>query len=152
AFVIGSDPASPSDVIYEISGDLASGLPALIDFAKTQQPDMLKPEALPVDINGLAGNVSLSVVATIVNDKATGANKRLDYAINGIAQDFGSTAPLQGHTIGNGQLSFVASQAGYRVSGQAAIDGIAADVVIDGKLEKDAPPPEMLLSASFSAD
>src|SRR5690606_7613839 len=103
-------------------------------------------------INGLAGNVSLSLVATIVNDKTTGANKRLDYAINGVVQDFGSSAPLQGHTIGNGQLSFVASQAGYRVTGQAAIDGVSADVVIDGKLEKDAPPPELLVSASFDAD
>jgi hypothetical protein len=152
AFVISSDPAAPNDVIYEISGDLASGIPALIDLAKTQSPDMLKADTLPVDINGLAGKVSLSLVATIVNDKATGANKRLDYAINGIVQDFGSTAPFQGHTVGNGQLSFVASQAGYKVSGQAAIDGVGADVVIDGKLEKDAPPPNMLLSASFSAD
>lgn len=152
AFVISSDPASPGDVIYEISGDLASGIPAMIDLAKTQQPDMLKTTALPVDITTLNGSVSLSLVATIVNDKATGANKRLDYAINGIVQDFGSTAPLMGHTIGGGQLSFVASQAGYKVTGQAAIDGIGVDVVIDGKLEKDAPPPDMLLSASFSAD
>ncbi len=152
AFVISSDPAAPDDVIYEISGDLASGIPALLDLAKTQSPDMLKNDTLPVDINSLAGKVSLSLVATIVNDKATGANKRLDYAINGIVQDFGSTAPLMGHTIGDGQLSFVASQAGYKVSGQAAIDGVGADVVIDGKLEKDAPPPNMLLSASFSAD
>lgn len=152
AFVISSDPSAPGDVIYEISGDLSSGIPAMIDLAKTQQPDMLKADTLPVDINSLAGNVSLSLVATIVNDKATGANKRLDYAINGIVQDFGSTAPLMGHTIGDGQLSFVASQAGYKVTGQAAIDGVGADVVIDGKLEKDAPPPNMLLSASFSAD
>ena len=151
AFVISSDPAAPSDVIYEISGDVASGIPALIDLAKTQQPDMIKPETLPVDVNALAGNLSLSLVATIVNDKATGANKRLDYAINGVVQDFGSSAPLQGHTIGDGQLSFVASQAGYKVTGQAAIDGVGADVVIEGKLEKDAPPPELLLSASFDA-
>jgi len=151
AFVSSSDPASPGDVIYEISGDLASGIPALIDLAKTQQPDMLKADTLPIDINGLAGNVSLSLVATIVNDKVTGANKRLDYAINGIVQDFGSTEPLQGHTIGDGQLSFVASQAGYKVTGQAAIDGVSADVAIDGKLEKDAPPPSMLVSATFSA-
>ena len=152
AFVISSDPAAPGDVIYEISGDLASGIPALIDLAKTQSPDMLKADALPVDINSLAGNVSLSLVATIVNDKATGANKRLDYAINGIAQDFGSTAQLQGHTISDGQLSFVASQAGYKITGQAAIDGVGADVVIDGKLEKDAPPPNMVISASFDND
>ncbi len=149
AFVIGSDPAAPNDAIYEISGDLASGIPAMLELARTQQPEMLKAETLPVDINGLNGNVSLSLVATIVNDKATGANKRLDYAINGIVQDFGSTVPLQGRTIGDGQLSFVASQAGYKVTGQAAIDGIEADVAIDGKLEKDAPPPNMLISATF---
>ncbi len=149
AFVISSDPAAPGDVIYEISGDLASGIPAMLDLARTQQPDMLKAEALPIDINGLVGDVSLSLVATIVNDKATGANKRLDYAINGIVQDFGSTEPLQGRTIGDGQLSFVASQAGYKITGQASIDGIGADVAIDGKLEKDAPPPNMLVSATF---
>lgn len=152
AFVIGSDPAAPGDVIYEISGDLASGIPALIDLAKTQQPDLLKGNTLPLDIDSLKGNVSLSLVATIVNDKATSANKRLDYAINGIVQDFGSTAPLMGHTISDTQLSFIASQAGYKVTGQASIDGIGADVMIDGKLEKDAPPPNMLISASFGVD
>jgi hypothetical protein len=149
AFVIGSDPAAPGDVIYEISGDLASGIPALLDLAKTQQPDMLKSETVPIDLNTVSGKVSLSLVATIVNDKATGANKRLDYVINGIAQDLGSTAPIQGHTIGDGQLSFVASQAGYKVTGQAALDGIGVDVVVDGKLEKDAPMPNVVVSSTF---
>ncbi len=149
AFVISSDPAAPSDVIYEISGDLSSGIPALIDLAKTQQPDMLKSTALPIDINTINGNVSLSLVATIVNDKATGANKRLDYAINGIGQDLGSTAPLMGHTVGDTQLSFVVSQAGYKVTGQTAIDGVGADLSVEGKLEKDAPPPDVQLSATF---
>lgn len=152
AFVISSDPAAPNDAIYEISGDLASGIPAMLELARTQQPEMLKAETLPIDVSGLTGNVSLSLVATIVNDKATGANKRLDYAINGIVQDFGSTVPLQGRTIGDGQLSFVASQAGYKVTGQAAIDGIEADVAVDGTLEKDAPPPNMLVSATFDND
>lgn len=149
AFVIGSDPAAPGDVIYEISGDLASGIPALLDLAKTQQPDMLKSETVPIDLNTVSGKVSLSLVATIVNDKATGDNKRLDYVINGIAQDLGSTAPVQGHTIGDGQLSFVASQAGYKVTGQAALDGIGVDVVVDGKLEKDAPMPNVVVSSTF---
>lgn len=149
AFVISSDPAAPGDVIYEISGDLASGIPALLDLAKTQQPDMLKGETLPIDLDTVSGKVSLSLVATIVNDKATGANKRLDYVINGIAQDLGSTAPFEGHTIGDGQLSFVASQAGYKVTGQAALDGIGVDVVVDGKLEKDAPMPNVVVSSTF---
>ena len=149
AFVISSDPAAPGDVIYEISGDLASGIPAMLDLAKSQQPDLIKADTLPVDLNTIKGNVSLSLVATIVNDKATGANKRLDYVINGVAQDLGSTAPFEGHTIGDGQLSFVASQAGYKVTGQAALDGIGVDVAVDGKLDKDAPMPNVVVSSTF---
>ncbi len=72
-------------------------------------------------------------------------------SINGVVQDFGSTAPVQGHSIADGQLTFLASQAGYKVTGQAQVDGIPADIVIDGKLEKDAPPPELLLSATLDA-
>ncbi len=150
AFVIGAE--GTDDVIYEISGDLSSGLPALVDLAKTHQPDLLKQSEVPVDVSALAGNLSLSLVATVVNDRETGENKRLDYAINGVVQDFGSSEPLQGRTIEGGQLSFVASQAGYRVNGQATIDGLTADVVIDGKLEENAPPPDMLLSATLSSD
>src|SRR5690606_12888385 len=55
-------------------------------------------------------------------------------------------------TIGNGQLSFVASQQGFRVAGQAEVDGLPADLVIEGALEEGAPPPDILLSATLDAD
>lgn len=146
AFVISSD--DPAEAIYEISGDITGGIPALVALAKEQQPDALKQAAVPFDLGALGGKLSLSLVATIVMDKATNKNKSLDYVINGVVQDFGSTVPLEGHSIQNGQLTFVASQAGYRLSGQAEVDGLSADVVIDGKLEKDAAP-NMLLSATL---
>ncbi|MDB5541317.1 MAG: hypothetical protein JWQ89_3044, partial [Devosia sp.] len=149
AFVISSD--NPAEAIYEISGDLSGGIPALIAWAKENQPDALKQAAVPFDLGALGGKLSLSLVATIVMDKASNQTKSLDYAINGVVQDFGSTAQLEGHSINNGQLSFVASQAGYRLTGQAEVDGLPADVAIDGKLEKDAPPPNMLLSATLDA-
>lgn len=151
AFVIGSE--KPDEAIYEISGDLSGGIPALVAFAQQQQPDALKSAKLPVDLGALQGNLTLSLVSTIVTDKATNQSKSLDYALNGVIQDFGSSAPLQGHAIGNGQLSFVVSQAGYKVSGQAQIDGIDADVVVDGKLGgATPPPPELLLSTTMQAE
>ena len=113
ALVIKSEV--PGKSLFEISGDLSGSIPALVAFANEQQPDAMKNAKLPLDLSALKGGVTLSLVSTIVLDKATGATKSVDYAINGVVQDFGSTAPLQGRTIGNGQLSFLVSQAGYRL-------------------------------------
>lgn len=149
AMVMASE--SPDERLIEISGDLSAEIPALVAFARQQQPDLLAKGDLPVDLGALGGDLSLALVSTIVLDKQ-GETKRLDYVINGVVQDFGSTAPLDNHTIANGQLSFVASQAGYRVAGQAEVDGLPADVVIEGKLEENAAPPTMLLSADLDAE
>ncbi|WP_374623232.1 hypothetical protein [Devosia sp.] len=150
AFVIGSDGSDTT--VYEISGDLSSGVPALVALAKSQQAEALAKANLPLDLDTLTGNVTLSLVSTIAMDRHTDQLKSLDYAINGVAQDLGSTAQFDGHTVGNGQLSFVASQAGYRVVGQGQIDGITADVTVDGKLGGESPPaPTVLLSTTVSA-
>ena len=73
----------------------------------------------------------------------------IDYAINGTVQDFGSTKPIETHTISDGQLSFVASQEGYRLAGQAKVDGITADLVVEGAGEQ---PPSMLISSTLDID
>ncbi|MDP1730602.1 MAG: AsmA-like C-terminal domain-containing protein [Devosia sp.] len=149
AMVMGSE--HPDERIIEISGDISGGIAALVALAKDQQPELLKSGDLPVDLEALEGNLSLALVSTIVLDKK-GETKSLDYAINGVVQDFASTVPLDNHSIANGQLSFIASQAGFRVAGQAEVDGLGADVVVEGKLEEGAPPPTTLLSASLEAE
>jgi hypothetical protein len=143
---------TPGESIMELSGDLSGGIPALVALVKEQQPDLLKSDDMPIDVAALDGDLSLSLVSTIVMEDGKEEPKSLDYAINGVVQDFNSTAPLDSHTIGNGQLSFVASQNGFRVAGQAAVDGLPADIVISGKLEENAPPPEILLSATLNAN
>lgn len=149
AMVMASE--HPDERLIELSADISGGIGALVAFAKEHQPDLLKGSDLPFDLDALAGNLSLALVSTIVLDKQ-GETKSLDYAVNGVVQDFASTAPLDNHTISNGQLSFLASQAGFRVAGQAEVDGLGADVVIEGKLEEGAPPPTMLLSSTLDAD
>ena len=148
-FKMGSE--IPGEQIIEISGDLSGGIPALVALAEEHQPDLLKSNDLPVNASALDGALSLSLVSTIVLDRE-GETKSLDYAINGVVQDFGSTEPLDNHEITNGQLSFVASQAGFDLRGQAEVDGLPADIVIEGKLEEGAPPPTMLLSATLNAE
>jgi hypothetical protein len=147
-FTMSSD--TPGESIFEISGDLSGSIPALVALAKEQQPDLLKSEDMPIDPESLAGSLSLSLVSTTVLGPDN-EPKSTDYAVNGVIQDFGSTAPLEGRTIGNGQLSFVASQEGFRVAGQAEVDGLPADLVVEGKIEENAPPPTILLSAELDA-
>jgi hypothetical protein len=148
ALVMSSE--NPGERLIEISGDVSAGIPALIALAREQQPELLDPEGMPLDLAALDGRLSLALVSTIVLDRE-GQTKSLDYAVNGVVQDFNSSQPLDNHTIGNGQLSFVASQAGYRVAGQADVDGLPAEVVIEGTLEENASPPTVLLSATLNA-
>jgi len=148
AMVISSE--NTDERLIEISGDVSGGIPALIGLVKDQQPAALEDSKLPIDVTALGGDLTLSMVATIVLDKA-GKTKKLDYALNGVVQDFGSTAPLDNHTIANGQLSFVASQAGFKVQGQAEVDGLPANLVIEGEVGENAPPPVMTLGATLAA-
>jgi hypothetical protein len=148
AMVMASE--NTDERLIEISGDVSGGIPALVALAKDQQPAALKDSKLPIDIEALGGSLTVSLVSTIVLDKK-GATKSMDYAINGVVQDFASTAPLDNHTIANGQLSFIASQAGFRVSGQAEVDGLPADIVIEGELKENAAPPTMFLSSTLDA-
>jgi hypothetical protein len=143
ALVMSSD--TPGQRVIEISGDVSSGIPALVSLAKAQQPDAIANAKLPIDLTSLGGNLNLALVATVELDKA-GAMQKLDYAVNGTVQDFGSTVPIQAHNITAGQLAFTASQQGYRVTGKAKVDGLDADLSVDG-----APngAPNLVLSSTI---
>lgn len=148
AMVMSSE--NTDERVIEISGDLSAGIPSLLALVKDQQPEALAGSKLPIDIEALDGDLSLSLVSTIILDK-TGKTKKLDYAVNGVVQDFGSTAPLDNHTIANGQLSFIASQQGFAVQGQAVVDGLPANLKIEGEIGENVPPPVMTLGATIDA-
>lgn len=147
AFVIGAN--SETEALYEISGDLSGGLPALLEWAKVNQPDALKQAALPISLDVLDGNLSLVLVATIVTDKVTNAPRSMDYAINGTLQDFGTNAPIQGISVGNGQLSFRVTQAGFDIGGTTDVNGVPAEIAARGKLDPNAP--DLTLSATVDS-
>ena len=144
AFTMSGGDA-PGQSVIEFSGDVSSGIPALIALAKEQQPEALAAANLPVDLAALEGSINLGVVATIMLDDK---NQMTDfgYAINGTVRDFGSSQSIQAHTISGGQLTIAASQSGYRVAGQAKVDGLDADLVIQGAGQT---PPELLLSSTL---
>ncbi|RUT32917.1 hypothetical protein EMQ25_07230 [Arsenicitalea aurantiaca] len=140
----GGDDAN----VIEISGDVSGSIPAIVALAKSQQPDAIANADMPLDLDALEGELDLALVATITNGPE-GTTPSLDYVINGTVVDFGSATPIEARSIDAGQLSFTASQAGYRVVGQAQIDGLPADVVVEGTLEG---TPDMLLSATLAAE
>ncbi|WP_299742896.1 hypothetical protein [Devosia sp.] len=127
------DNSDPSQGIAEISGDISGSIPSLLALAKSQQPDVVANAKLPIDLASITGSVNVGLVATIKLPNAkSGRELGFDYVLNGAVKDFASSQPIQDRKIGDGQLSFSASQDGYRVAGTANIDGMAADVEIAG--------------------
>lgn len=147
-FIIGSN--SDTEAVYEISGDLSGGIPALIAWTKKNQPDILKQVPLPKNIEALEGQVSLGLVATIVTDKKTNAPRSMDYVINGALQDLATSSPIEGHTVGKGQLQFRVTQAGFNVGGTTEFDGVPAEISAMGTL--DPKKPDVLLTAKVDSD
>lgn len=140
-----SGGAQPGHSVVEISGDISGGIPAVVALAKEQQPEAIASANLPLNLDALAGSLQLGLVATImVDDKSQMTS--FGYAVNGTLRDFGSTEKIQDRTISGGQLTIAASQDGYRVAGQAEIDGLDADVVVQGA---GTTPPELLLSSTI---
>ncbi|ODT69164.1 MAG: hypothetical protein ABS75_17940 [Pelagibacterium sp. SCN 63-23] len=132
------DNSLPSESIIEVSGDVDAPIPALLDLLEEQQPDALKGVQLPVDPASLTGSVNLGLVATIgLGDEETGRPMDIDYVVNGTVKDFASSKPIQDRKIGNGQLSFSASQDGYQLGGTAEIDGMQAEIAVEGTPESE---------------
>ena len=127
------DNADPAASIFEISGDITAPIPALLDLARTQQPDALANLQLPLDLAAVTGRVDLGLVATItLLDETSGQAMDIDYVVNGTVADFASSKPIQDRYIGNGQLAFSASQDGYQLGGSAEIDGLPAEIELAG--------------------
>jgi hypothetical protein len=124
--------------IFEVSGDISAGIPALVALIKQQQPEALADAELPVDIDAITGSVDLGLLATIrLADEAAGEELKLDYVLNGTVSDFGSEEPIADRRISGGQLQFSASQEGFQLGGTANLDGMEAEVEIVGAPEAD---------------
>ena len=89
AAVVVSPGANEGDQMVEISGDVSSKIPALSAIMKQVQPDPLKGQKLPIDINTLDGSLNVRLVSTITVDSKM-QTKNVDYTVNGKLVDFGS--------------------------------------------------------------
>ncbi|MBN9304416.1 MAG: hypothetical protein BGO82_18750 [Devosia sp. 67-54] len=146
AAVVMTPGANAGEQLVELSGDVSSKIPALSAILAQVQPDPLQGQKLPVDIDTLDGNLNVRLLSTLTLD-AQMQTKKIDYTINGNVVDFGSSAPIQGHSFSDGQLSFMATPAGFRVGGSAAIDGVTASATVEGDL-KDPRNPNTVINAT----
>lgn len=143
AFIIDTEAVKTS--VFEISGDVAGSIPALLALTEEQSPGALDGFDAPVDPKSLRGDVSGSLVATIV----IGPDEEIasiDYAANGAIADFTSSESIEGHTIDDGQLTFSVSPEGYNVHGVAKVSGFDAVLDLDGTLDGE---PNVLISAEL---
>ncbi|WDR05670.1 AsmA-like C-terminal domain-containing protein [Devosia rhodophyticola] len=132
------DNSNPNESVVEVSGDIDATIPALVALAREQQPETLDALALPLDLKSLAGSVDVGMVTTIkLANETTGAPMKIDYVLNGSVDNFASSEPIQGRKIGNGQIRFSASQNGYQMAGTADVDGMNAEISVDGTPDSD---------------
>ena len=142
--VVVSDPTLVMDTttsgrsIVEVSGDIKAGIPSMLALAKEHQPEAIAGAKLPVNLDALTGDMDVGVLATVrLPDEEAGLPLEFDYVLNGSVADFASTEPIQDHRIDNGQLMFSASQTGYQLAGEAQVDGLQAQVAIEGTPDGD---------------
>ena len=152
AMVMSSD--TPGESIFEISGDLSGGIPAIAAIAEKFQPAAgAEPgqAPLPVDLKSLTGDAAVRLVSTTILD-ANGAPKKTDFSVTGNVQGLGTSAPIEGHSLSKGELSFMATQAGFQLGGSAELDGMPTSVAVDGDLSTGAMPPPMKISAAANLE
>ncbi|RYE10674.1 MAG: hypothetical protein EOP22_03455 [Hyphomicrobiales bacterium] len=144
-------PQSADENLVELSGDVSGGIPAVAAVLKQFAPDMMSSESVPIDLNALTGSLNLRLVTTTTLDGA-GAMKSTDYSVNGNVAGLGTSEEIQGYKLGNGELSFMATQAGFRVGGSAEINGMGTDIAVDGDLSTGAATPPMTITAAANLE
>lgn len=128
------DSGDPTQPVFEFSADVDGAIPALIQFADAQAPGMVAGIDLPFKPANLSGNVAGSIVATLT----LGADSQvlsLDYAATGSVKDFASSELIAARRVADGQFAFRATPQAYHVSGTASLDGVPAELVLDGSLD-----------------
>ncbi len=125
------DAGDANQTVVEFSGDVNGQIPALIGFAESQSPGVVEGFGLPFDARRISGRVDGSAVLTLTFGDGP-APLAVDYAVNGTTLDFASTDRIADRLITDGQLSFQATPDAYHVTGTAALDGVAAELVLDG--------------------
>ena len=116
--------------LFELSGRLKGALPTLIAIADREPLNLLDDFELQYAPEDLAGEADVQVIATISQDEG-GKPKGVDYSLSGTVQEFASTKPIEGYVVADGSASFTASQQGYRISGNANVGGVRANVRVE---------------------
>ena len=122
---------SASEQVFEISGDVSGPVPAILDVVTSDTLNLLEDFDFGIDPGALAqdltGSVAGTVIATIETDD-TGQLMGTDYALNGSISDMASARPIQGVNFSDADLTFTASQAGFRVVGAASVGEARVDL------------------------
>ncbi|MBJ6987036.1 hypothetical protein [Devosia sp. MC521] len=141
------DNSSPDQTVMELSGDVLGAIPSVVAFAKAHRPQILEQLQLPLDIETLSGEVDVNVVTTLIT--APDKPEQVDYVINGGLSRFGSSRPVEGRVIRDAELQIAATQHAYRFNGSANIDGMPADILVEGTPTSE---PTLQVASTVSID
>lgn len=122
---------SASEQVFEVSGDVSGPVPAILEAVTSDTLNLLEDLDLGIDPGALArdvtGEVAGTVIATVETDDA-GQLVGTDYALNGSITDMASRQPIEGISFSDADLTFTASQEGFRVLGAASVGEARIDL------------------------
>lgn len=130
AAFLNQDTSAPTQ-IFEISGDISGRVPTIMRIANAEPLNLLEEFQFQLDLDELAGDldgdVEATAISTITSDEM-GRMASTDYVLNGTVSNLRSTNPIEGFSFSDTQLSFTASQEGFRVVGQGKLEDILIDL------------------------
>lgn len=136
--------------VFEVDGDLAGPVGAVLAVVDQIAPDALASVDLPFAPTALSGDLNTHVsLRTDLNDDSD--DWQSTYALNGAVANFASAEPIEGRVLNNGNLTLNVDNEGFVVTGPAQIDGLETVLTVRGALSDDAEP-KISIASTFSAD
>lgn len=134
--------------VGEFTGDISGDTGTLLNVAMKEPISIGAMIDLDITPDAIAGHTDVSVLATVPTS-AQGDVGEVNFAINGTMHSFSSEVSIVDRIVQNGSFSFTASQDGYRIAGNAQLDGTQSEIVFGEDAEG---AQELYLSSVMSAE
>ncbi len=146
-----ADNGEEAPSVFEINGQVAGPIGAVLEIVDQVAPDALAGAELPFAPTSLSGDLNTQVSVRTELSGENGEDMQSTYSLTGGVANFASAEPIEGRTLSNGNLSINVNNEGYEITGPAQIDGLDTDLRVAGVLAEDSAP-EISISSTFSAE
>lgn len=145
------DQASETSA-FEVDGEIAGPIGALLAVVDQVAPDALSSDNLPIDPSALSGDLNTRIALHTDLSGEGGQTQVSTYQLSGAVANFASSERIEGRTLSNGNLTIAVDNQGYRITGPTQIDGLDTVLTVAGTMTGDSQPRVSIASTFTAAD